>query len=175
MQVVATVVPGALLLGPGRTGPGSGPVPDLSMFTLRRRRQPSRGAVHGLHGHLDEPVLVRVLSGAGYTAVIDARPDAGTFGRLAVTLVEDDAMLLVPPGCLYGVQAVAGETVVEVRAAVLPAEREQLRADPDDPDLNIRWLDPRPRRTPDDDRSWDALCSRLGAPPGPRRDRVSLW
>lgn len=176
MHVVATVVPGALLLDPS-AAPGAdsaGPV-DPAAFVVRRRRRPARDAVYGLYGHCDEPALLGVPRGTGYAVVIDARPDAETFGRLAVALLDGRRAMLVPPGCLYGVQAVSDGTLVEVHSPVRPTRRERLAADPDDPDLNIRWLRPRPGRAPDADRSWAGLCARIGAPGGPRRDRVSLW
>lgn len=176
MHVVATVVPDALLLDPGPVpeAHASGPV-DAATFVVRRRRRPARDAVYGLHGHPGDQVLLGVPRGSGYAVLIDARPDAQTFGRLAVALLDGRRTLLVPPGCLYGVQAVSDGTLVEVRSPARPSRRDRLGADPDDPGLNIRWLRPRPARTPDADRSWAALCARLGAPAGPRRDRVTLW
>ncbi|OLM21450.1 dTDP-4-dehydrorhamnose 3,5-epimerase [Pseudonocardia sp. Ae707_Ps1] len=175
MQVVTTVVPGALLLDATAPGGGPGAAVDPGAFTVRRRRRPADGAVHGLHGHPDGAVLLGVPRGSGYAVVIDTRPAAETFGRLAVALLDGPRTLLVPPGCLYGVQAVTGNTLVEIRTATRPSRRDRLEVDPDDPDLKIRWLRPRPVRTPADDRSWAGLCTRLGAPAGPRHDRVSLW
>ena len=176
MHVVRTVVPGALLLDPtAPTRPGSVAAADPDAFAVRRRRRPALDAVHGLYGHPSGAVLLGVPRGSGYAVVIDTRPSAETFGRLAVALLDGPQALLVPPGCLYGVQAVTDGVLVEVRSAERPSRRDRLAADPDDPDLNIRWLRPRPRRTPGADRSWAGLCARLGAPSGPRRDRVSLW
>ncbi|OLL98417.1 dTDP-4-dehydrorhamnose 3,5-epimerase [Pseudonocardia sp. Ae406_Ps2] len=172
MDVVRTVVPGALLLDPTATG-ASGP--DLAPFTVRRRRRPAQDAVLGLFGHPGDAMLLGVPRGSGYAVVIDARPDGGTFGRLAVALLEGPQRLLVPPGCLYGVQSVASGTVVELRSVTRLPRRERFDVDPDDPDLAVRWLRPRPSRTPGTARSWAALIARLGAPAGPRRDRVSLW
>lgn len=175
MQVVRTVVPGALLLDPSLPAGRSGAAVDPSAFTVRRRRRPARGAVYGLYGHPTGAVLLGVPRGTGYAVVIDTRPSAETFGRLAVALLDGRRTLLVPPGCLYGVQAVGDGTLVEIRSATRPSRRDRLTADPDDPDLNLRWLHPRPPRSPEEDRSWAGLCARLGGPAGPRRDRVSLW
>ncbi|MEU9818120.1 dTDP-4-dehydrorhamnose 3,5-epimerase family protein [Pseudonocardia alni] len=172
MDVVRTVVPGALLLDP-TVADTSGP--DLTAFTVRRRRRPARDAVLGLFGHPGDAVLLGVPRGSGYAVVIDARPDADTFGRLAVALLEGPQRLLVPPGCLYGVQSVASGTVVELRSTTRLPRRARFDVHPDDPDLAVRWLRPRPARTPGTARSWAALTARLGAPAGPRRDRVSLW
>lgn len=165
MQVVRTVVPGALLLDPAGT--------DLP--PVRGRQRSVRGEVHGLHGHRTASVVVDVPRGTGYAVVIDARPSAETFGRLAVTMLDGDRALLVPPGCLYGVQAVDDRTLVVTRSRTRLVRRDRLAADPGDPDLKIRWLRPLPAREPDRHRSWAGLCDRLGAPAGPRRDRVMLW
>ncbi|GAA1403789.1 hypothetical protein GCM10009613_65380 [Pseudonocardia kongjuensis] len=165
MSVLRTVVPGSLLVGP--------PGPDA--FAVRRRRRVARDAVDGLHLHRAEAVLLDVSRGAGYAVVIDARPEAETFGRLAVSVLDGGRLLLVPPGCLHGVQALTDGTIVETRSAARPSRRDRATVDPDDPDLQLRWLRSRPARTPAPDRSWTGLCSRLGAPAGPRRDRVSIW
>ncbi|MEJ8281810.1 dTDP-4-dehydrorhamnose 3,5-epimerase family protein [Pseudonocardia spirodelae] len=173
MEVVRTVVPGALLLDGTGEPPATGPGPEA--FPVRRRHRPARDAVVGLHGHPSDAVLLGVTRGSGYAVVIDARPEAETFGRLAVALLEGPRRLLVPPGCLYGVQSVASRTLVEVRSSARLSRRDRTAVDPDDPELAVRWLRPRPFRVPEPARSWAALCSRLGAPAGPRRDRVSLW
>jgi dTDP-4-dehydrorhamnose 3,5-epimerase len=175
VRVVTTVVPGALLLDASAPAGDSRIAVDPGAFPLRRRRRPADGAVHGLHGHPDGAALLGVPRGSGYAVVVDTRPAAETFGRLAVALLDGPRRLLVPPGCLYGVQAVTGGTLVEIRTATRTPRRDRLEVDPDDPDLKIRWLRPRPARTPGDDRSWARLCARLDAPGGPRRDRVSLW
>lgn len=168
MRVLRTVVPGSLLVPPAASGgPGT--------FAVRRRRRIARDAVHGLHLQRSEPVLLGVSRGTGYAVVIDARPETETFGRLAVSLLDDDRLLLVPPGCLYGIQSLADGTVVETRSTARPTRRDRTTVDPDDPDLQLRWLQARPARTPGPDRSWSALCAQLGAPSGPRRDRVSIW
>lgn len=188
MHVLRTVVPDALLLDPGTTpaarsaGPAghtdpAGPTDTTSTagFVVHRRRRPAHDAVHGLHAHPDEPTLLGVPCGTGYAVLVDTRPASATFGRLAVALLDGPRTLLVPPGCLYGVQALCPGTLVELRSPARPSRRERITVDPDDPDLNIRWLRPLPARTPDADRSWAGLCSRLGAPTGPRREHVSLW
>nr|WP_255426891.1 dTDP-4-dehydrorhamnose 3,5-epimerase family protein [Pseudonocardia sp. C8] len=157
------------------SGPGTPAAVDLDAFPVRRRYRPARDDVHGLAGDPDGTVVIGVPQGTGYAVVIDARPCTETFGRLAVALLDGPQLVLVPPGCLYGVQAVTDGVLVEVRSADRGSTRERWTADPDDPDLKIRWLRPRRTRTPGDDRSWAALCARLGAPAGPRRDRVTLW
>ncbi|OSY37182.1 MULTISPECIES: dTDP-4-dehydrorhamnose 3,5-epimerase family protein [Pseudonocardia] len=171
MSVLRTVVPGSLLVDPATSGGPAG----TRVFTVRRKRRVARDAVYGLHLHRSEAVLLGVVRGSGYAVVIDARPDTETFGRLAVSLLDDERMLLVPPGCLYGIQSLADGTVVEIRSAARPTRRDRTGVDPDDPDLQLRWLRARPTRNPGPDRSWAGLCSRLGAPSGPRRDRVSIW
>ncbi|MEQ3554957.1 dTDP-4-dehydrorhamnose 3,5-epimerase family protein [Pseudonocardia nematodicida] len=179
MHVLRTVVPDALLLDPSRRGAGESRKavrhPDPAAFPVRRRRRIAHGAVYGLHGHGTGAVLLGVPSGTGYAVVIDTRPRAETFGRVAVASLDGPRALLVPAGCLYGVQALTDRAAVEVRSATREPRAQRLSADPDDPDLQLRWLVPRLLRTPREDRSWAGLCTRLGAPPGPRRDRVSLW
>lgn len=181
MHVRRTVVPGALLLDPSLPGPGhAGPVEELREppgFRPGRRRRLADGAVHGLFAHPAGPVLLSVPRGSGYAVVVDARPAQETFGRLAVAVLDDAGghRLLVPPGCLYGVQAIADRTLVEVRSTERRPHSDRLVVDPDDADLSLRWLRPRPARNPSPARSWAALCTRIGGPSGPRRDRVSIW
>ncbi|MFP5019188.1 dTDP-4-dehydrorhamnose 3,5-epimerase family protein [Pseudonocardia phyllosphaerae] len=183
MRVRGTVVPGALLLDPGAPGPDA---PDLRAYDdlrFRRRRRLSAGAVLGLHLVPRGGLLLDVVAGAGYAVVVDARPAAETFGRLAVQVLDagEGHRLIVPPGCLVGVQALEERTVVETATAVRRSRPGRAQVDPDDPDLRIRWLLPRtghgttPPLPPDAARSWTALCGRLGVPAGPRRDRVSHW
>lgn len=181
MHVRRTVVPGAMLLDPsqppaGHAGPAAPPA-EPAGFRGRRRHRLDDGGVHGLHANPAGPVLLGVPHGSGYAVVVDARPAAETFGRLAVALLDGDTRhrLLVPPGCLYGVQAVGGRALVEVRAQVRCPRGDRITVDPDDADLGLRWLRPRPVHVPGPDRSWAGLCARLGGPAGPRRDRVSIW
>ncbi|MFP5069255.1 dTDP-4-dehydrorhamnose 3,5-epimerase family protein [Pseudonocardia nantongensis] len=181
MHVHRTVVPGALLLDPSLPPPGhAGPTEPGGVptgFRFRRRHRLDDGAVHGLHGNPTGPVLLGVSHGSGYAVVVDARPAAETFGRLAVALLDADTRqrLLVPPGCLYGAQAVGGRALVEVRSGARCPRGERIVVDPDDADLGLRWLRPRPKHVPGPARSWAGLCTRLGGPAGPRRDRVSIW
>ncbi|MEV1294016.1 dTDP-4-dehydrorhamnose 3,5-epimerase family protein [Pseudonocardia sp. NPDC049635] len=171
MSVLRTVVPGSLLVDPS----GAGGPDGTATFTVRRRRRIARDAVYGLHLDRSEAVLLGVRRGAGYAVVIDTRPQSESFGRLAASLLDDGRMLLVPPGCLYGIQSLTDGTVVETRSAGRSARRDRVSVDPDDPDLQLRWLRARPARTTGPDRSWAGLCRRLRAPAGPRRDRVSIW
>lgn len=181
MRVRRTVVPGALLLDPSLPAPGHAgpaePVTEPEGLRTRRRWRLDDAAVHGLHGDALGPVLLGVTRGTGYAVVVDARPEAETFGRLAVAVLDDAARhrLLVPAGCLYGVQAVDGGAVVEVRATGRRRRGDRIAVDPDDADLALRWLRPRPSRAPGPGRSWAGLCARVGGPSGPRRDRVSIW
>lgn len=181
MHVRRTVVAGAFLLDPSVPAPGHAgpvePVVEPDGFRVRRRARLPDGEVHGLQGDATGPVLVGVPRGTGYAVVVDPRPDSGTFGRLAASVLDGTSRhrLLVPAGCLYGVQAHDGRALVEIRAPGRTRRDDRLTVDPDDGDLALRWLRPRPSRSPGAGRSWTGLCTRLGAPTGPRRDRVSIW
>lgn len=97
-----------------------------------------RGTVRGLH--LQRPPeaqgkLVRVVKGAVFDVVVDARAGSPGFGRhVAVTLeARTGNQIWVPPGFLHGLCTLEDETIVlyKVTAHYNPAH-----------DVGVRWNDP---------------------------------
>jgi dTDP-4-dehydrorhamnose 3,5-epimerase len=77
----------------------------------------ARGVVRGMHLQLpphDHHKAVHCLAGRALDVVVDLRSDSPTFGRHArVELNADPAeLVLVPPGCAHGFQALVDDTVM---------------------------------------------------------------
>jgi len=102
------------------------------------------GTVRGLHfqrAPAAETKLVRCLRGALFDVVVDLRPASPTRWqwRSFDLRGHDDTLLVVPPGCAHGFQALADDTEVlyQMSAAYAPELAGGVRHD--DPALAIAW------------------------------------
>jgi dTDP-4-dehydrorhamnose 3,5-epimerase len=85
--------------------------------------------------------LVRCIRGRVYDVVLDLRPHSDTFGRhFSLELSEENQqMLLIPPGCAHGFQALADNSQLLYLHTqdYQPALEVGIRVD--DPQFNIQW------------------------------------
>lgn len=108
------------------------------------------GTVRGMHMQrlLDscaqttgEYKFVRAMSGRVYDVVLDLRHNSETFGEhIAVELSEDNhAMLLIPPGCAHGFQALEDNTqLLYLHTQDYQAELD-MGVQVTDPQFKINW------------------------------------
>lgn len=91
--------------------------------------------------HATEYKLVRCIRGRVHDVVLDLRPQSDTFGRhFSVELSEENQhMLLIPPGCAHGFQALADNSQLLYLHTqdYQPALEAGVRVD--DPAFNIHW------------------------------------
>lgn len=91
--------------------------------------------------HVGEYKLVRCMRGKVHDVVLDLRRQSNTFGHhFAIELSEENQrMLLIPPGCAHGFQALADNSQLlylhtqDYQAALEAGVRV------DDPHFNIQW------------------------------------
>lgn len=108
------------------------------------------GTVRGMHFQIPsvtknsvdgEYKLVRCIRGKIHDVVLDLRPHSDTFGRhFSLQLSEENQqMLLIPPGCAHGFQALADNSQLLYLHTrdYQPALEAGVRVD--DPQFNIQW------------------------------------
>lgn len=131
------------------------------------------GVLRGLHGRSGdgEGKLVRCARGAVHDVIVDARPDAATFGQWTSFRLDDVSMrqLYVPPGFLHGFQVLTevADVCYRIDREHDPSENISVRFD--DPDLAVSWPAPVTLMS-DNDRvagSWADLVAVLGAGESP--------
>jgi dTDP-4-dehydrorhamnose 3,5-epimerase len=107
-----------------------------------------KGTVRGLHYQAPpkaQAKLVRVVKGAVFDVVVDARKDSPTFGKWAgVELAEGDGRLLfIPAGFLHGLATLKDDTIVAYKVDALYDASLDGAVRWNDPDLGIDWrVDP---------------------------------
>lgn len=110
--------------------------------------QSRKGTIRGLHfrASREENRLVAVLGGSAFDVIVDLRPGSPSYLECHATMLhaDDPRMVVAPPGCAHGFQAVSEEALVIyfVDRPYAPHLDRVVRWD--DPDLAIEWpiLDP---------------------------------
>jgi dTDP-4-dehydrorhamnose 3,5-epimerase len=115
---------------------------DLRQCSLSFNRK--RGTLRGMHYQVApfaEAKLVRCTRGAVYDVVVDLRPASSSFKRwIAVELAEDThRMILVPPECAHGFQALQDNTEVFYQMSQVYSPRFSRGVRWDDPAFGIAW------------------------------------
>lgn len=156
MNVVATEIPGVLLLEPRvftdergaffesfNAAAFAAAVGRPVSFVQDNQSTSRRHVLRGLHYQEPKPQgkLVRVLAGGIYDVAADIRPDSPTFGRwVGVELTaENRRQLWVPEGLAHGflVLSESAEVLYKTTDFYAPGCEKCLRWD--DPTLGIRW------------------------------------
>ena len=171
MRVLATALPGVVLLQAEATRDGRGSFARLSCvatlaahgiaFSPRQTsvsRSARRGTLRGMHFQVapsEETKIVHCIAGAVFDVVLDLRPGSPTFRRTFSTELRaaEGLGLLVPAGCAHGVL-----TLTDDAAMLYQIDRDQ---DPqcargvrwNDPAFEIEWPFP-PAVLSDRDTSW---------------------
>lgn len=162
MNIVATPLPGVLILEPTLHGDSRGYFMETfrqSWFAERgldlnfvqdNQSKSSRGTLRGLHYQLKNPQgkLVRVISGEVFDVAVDLRRSSANFGQWFGLLLsaENHKQLWIPPGFGHGfyVLSESVELCYKCTDYYHPESDRSLRWD--DSALGIEWplLDPSP-------------------------------
>lgn len=160
MRVVATDIPGVLVIEPAVHRDGRGFF--LETYHADRYRQHGidkpfvqdnhsrsmAGTLRGLHLQLRRPQakLIRVIEGEIYDVAVDVRRGSPTFGKwVGVTLTaENFRQCYVPEGFAHGFVVVSPVAQVEYKCTDLYDPEGEIGIPWNDPALNISW----PTRTP---------------------------
>lgn len=172
MEIVATALPGVLLVQPKIFGDGRGyffEAYQCDRYQALGIDQPlvqanisrsTRGVVRGLHYQLVQPQdkLVTVLKGAVLDVAVDIRPGSPTFGRWVAYELNDTNhhQLFVPKGFAHGFEVLSDEVdfLYQCSDYYHPASERGIAWD--DPDLGIHWHTTQPTLS-----SKDQLAPRL--------------
>lgn len=141
---------------------------DGAAFVQDSQSRSRRGTIRGMHGRSGrgEAKLVRCARGAVHDVLVDARPSSLTFGEQFAVQLDDESFLTlyVPPGFLYGFQALTDQADVCYRIDREHDPNEDLAVRYDDPELGIAWPQPVTVVSPRDQQagSWADLRQQLG-------------
>ena len=158
MNVVATEIPGVLIVEPQVFGDSRGWFAEQynagrykaagidADFVQDNESLSSKGVVRGLHWQAaphTQAKLVRVVRGAVWDVVVDIRKGSSTFGRhVVVTLsAENRRQLYIPRGFAHGFIVLEDDTLFSYKCDRLyckEADRGMLFSDPA---LGIEWPD----------------------------------
>lgn len=155
MNIIATSVPGVLLLEPAVFGDERGffvetyrasTLADAGIvlpFVQDNQSRSRRGVLRGLHYQLQRPQgkLVRVAHGRVFDVAVDVRRGSPTFGRWAGAVLDDVShrQMYIPPGFAHGfvVLSAAADFVYKCTDYYHPQSEAGIRWD--DPDIGIDW------------------------------------
>lgn len=156
MNVVATALPGVLLLEPEVFGDSRGffleswnrRVFDAAVgrpveFVQDNHSLSARGVLRGLHYQQPRPQgkLVRVVRGAVFDVAVDIRAGSATFGRWvgAELSADNHRQMWIPPGLAHGFLVLSDDAdfLYKTTDYYAPAAEGAVRWD--DPDIAIDW------------------------------------
>lgn len=155
MNVVATEIPGVLIIEPESFGDGRGyfmeswnkrrfdEIVGPTEFVQDNHSRSNRNVLRGLHYQVERPQgkLVRVTRGSVFDVAVDIRRNSPTFGRwTGVELSEDNKrQLWIPPGLAHGflVRSDRADFLYKTTDYRFPEHERCIRWD--DPDLAIDW------------------------------------
>ena len=103
-----------------------------------------KGTLRGMHFQIpphDEAKLIRCIRGAIYDAIVDLRPDSGTFKQYfaAELSAENGKMLYVPPGFAHGFQTLEDNTEVFYQMSEFYSPEHSRGVRWNDPAFGIEW------------------------------------
>lgn len=156
MQVIATAIPGVLILEPRVFGDERGFF--MESFNRRVWREKTgvdlefvqdnhsrscRGVLRGLHYQIHQPQgkLVRVVSGEVFDVAVDLRRSSPAFGKwVGVRLSADNKrMFWVPPGFGHGFMVLSESADFLYKATDFYAPEHERAIIWNDPDIGIEW------------------------------------
>jgi dTDP-4-dehydrorhamnose 3,5-epimerase len=157
MRVIATALPGVLILEPRVFGDERGfflesfnqkvfdeVVGRHVEFVQDNHSRSSRGVLRGLHYQVPphaQGKLVRVVAGRVFDVVVDVRRSSPAYGRwTGVELnAETHRQLWIPPGMAHGflVTSESADFIYKTTAYYEPASERSIRWD--DPAIGIEW------------------------------------
>ena len=158
MNVVATEIPGVLIVEPQVFGDSRGWFVEQynagrykaagidADFVQDNESFSSKGVVRGLHWQASphtQAKLVRVVRGAVWDVAVDIRKGSPTFGRhVAVTLsAENRRQFYIPRGFAHGFIVLEDDTLFSYKCDNLYAPASERNVRFDDPALGIKWPD----------------------------------
>ena len=103
-----------------------------------------KGTLRGMHFQIpphEEAKLIRCIRGAIYDAIVDLRPDSGTFKQYfaAELSAENGKMLYVPPGFAHGFQTLEDNTEVFYQMSEFYSPEHSRGVRWNDPAFGIEW------------------------------------
>jgi len=155
MNVIATELPGVLILEPRVFGDARGfffeswsqeryaaaGLPER--FVQDNVSLSPRGVLRGLHLQWPNPQgkLVSVLRGEVFDVAVDVRAGSPTFGRWAAARLSDEnkRQLWIPPGFAHGFQVVSDDALFSYKCTEYYHPEHEATVAWDDPELAIAW------------------------------------
>ena len=112
-------------------------------FVQDNHSRSAQGVLRGLHGQWKHPQgkLLRVIAGAIFDAVVDARPDSPTYRQWAGWTLSSDNLqqIYVPPGFLHGFCVLSPFAEVEYKCTDYYHPGDEIGVLWNDPALGIEW------------------------------------
>lgn len=155
MNVIATALPGVLLLEPKVFGDARGFFLETwqtvryreaglpERFVQDNQSRSRRGVLRGLHYQLVQPQgkLVWVARGGVFDVAVDIRRGSPTFGRWCGYLLDDanHRQLYIPPGFAHGFCVVSDEADFFYKCTDYYHPQSEQGIAWDDPGIGIRW------------------------------------
>lgn len=155
MKVIATELPGVLLLEPKVFGDGRGFFLETwqatryaeaglpERFVQDNQSRSQRGVLRGLHHQLIQPQgkLVWVTRGAVFDVAVDIRQGSPHFGRWYGCVLDDvdHRQLYIPPGFAHGFCVLSAEADFFYKCTDYYHPQSERGIAWDDPDIGIAW------------------------------------
>ena len=155
MKVVATELPGVLLIEPRVFGDDRGffleswnahrfsQIGIEAKFVQDNHSRSARGVLRGIHYQIRQPQakLLRVIAGEIFDVVVDIRKSSPTFGKYVTLKIDSNAktMLWVPVGFAHGFCVVSDYAEVLYKTTDFYAPEHERSIAWNDPDLAIPW------------------------------------
>lgn len=155
MNVIATSLPGVLLLEPKVFGDARGFFLEIwqaeryraagmpAPFVQDNHSRSRRGVLRGLHYQLVQPQgkLVWVTRGAVFDVAVDVRRGSPQFGRWFGCVLDDEnhRQLYIPPGFAHGFCVLSEEADFFYKCTDYYHPQSERGIAWDDPDIGIEW------------------------------------
>ncbi len=155
MKVVATELPGVLLIEPRVFGDERGffleswnahsfsEIGIEAQFVQDNHSRSARGVLRGIHYQIRQPQakLLRVIAGEIFDVVVDIRKSSTTFGKYVTLKLDSNSkiMLWVPIGFAHGFCVVSDYAEVLYKTTDFYAPEHERSIAWNDPDLAIPW------------------------------------
>lgn len=155
MKIIATPLPGVILLEPKRHGDSRGFFLETYRedifkeagidlpFVQDNHSRSKRGILRGLHYQLIQPQgkLVRVASGQVFDVAVDVRTGSPNFGRWFGEILDEEnmRMMYVPPGFAHGfvVLSESADFIYKCTDYYHPPSEQGIAWN--DPEIGIEW------------------------------------
>jgi dTDP-4-dehydrorhamnose 3,5-epimerase len=157
MKIVATDLPGVLIIEPAVHGDARGFFQETYHalryseagialpFVQDNHSRSGHGILRGLHYQREHPQgkLVRVTQGAAFDVAVDIRKGSPSFGKwIGVTLSEDNFLqLYVPPGFAHGFCTLSERVDFLYKCTDYYYPEDEQGVLWNDPDIGIDWPD----------------------------------